>query len=434
MEPRRWLLFSLWLDLVHTGYSMSIRHSGRCTSLLLIQCLFLLSCGSEDNASETEQQDPLPVNVSVYGQSGNQLSRKLLERSLELGTSFLLQNQKEQGNFQYEYNFVKRRYNTRDSQVRQAGALWGLSLIHQNKPSEATSDALVKGFEFFLEHSRETREGALYIVYPGEGAGRSGTVALMALALIDFLRSDDSIAEHPEYEAALVKCLDFLISLRQANGHFSKSYDYETGWGDGSPSPYFDGEILLALVKARNYLGFRQWDELLLESAEAMYLSHVDLARSRDPDSNTTKGFYQWGSMAYFEIYKSDLPADKEKYAEWVIDLAYWMINEHRTLKRRRNTAYAYEGMICAWELARLTGNAEALRMIGDVINDGLYKLTSWQVGSPNQNAFLLKNRTNDPRAIGGVMNHRREAPLRIDVCQHQMHAVILAARYVYQE
>ena len=264
----------------------------RCTSLLLMYSMFLLSCSSGNSASEDEKQDPITVDVSLYGQSGNQLDRDLLEHSLELGTSFLLQNQKAEGNFQYEYNFVKRRYDPRDSQVRQAGALWGLSLIHQNKPREATSDALVKGFEFFFEHSKETSKGALYIVYPGDRTGRTGTVALMALALIDFLRSDDSIAEHPEYKAALVKYLDFLISLRLDNGHFSKSYDYQTGWGEAGPSPYFDGEILLALAKAQNYLDFWQWDELLLESAEEMYLSHVDLARSsRDPDSNTTKGF-----------------------------------------------------------------------------------------------------------------------------------------------
>ena len=131
--------------------------------------------------------------------------------------------------------------------------------------------------------------------------------------------------------------------------------------------------------------------------------------------------------------FRTKLDNQLEKYAEWVIDLAYWMIDVHRTLMRRRNTAYAYEGMICAWERARLTGNTEALQKIGDVINDGLYKLTSWQVGSPNQNAFLLRNRSNDPKAIGGVMNHRKEAPLRIDVCQHQMHAVILATRFLYQ-
>ena len=413
---------------------MSIRGCPtRRTALFLIYSLFLLSCGAGDSVPQGKKPDPIIPDVSLYGKSGNRIARDLLARSLELGTSFLLHNQKESGNFQYEYNFVKRRYNPSDSQVRQTGALWELSLLHQNRLSEATSDALVKGFEFFIEHSKETSEGSLYIVYPRDRVGRTGTVALMALALIDFLRSEDSFEEYLEYEAALVKYLDFLMSLRLSNGQFYKSYEYESGTGGGNPSPYFDGEILLALVKARNHLDLRQWDGLLLESAEQMHRVHVDQARRQDPDSNATKGFYQWGSMAYFEIYQSDLPAKKEEYADWIIDLVYWMIDEHRTLTRRRNTAYAYEGLICAWELARLTGNAEALQKIGDVINDVLYKLTSWQVGSPNQNASLLGNCSNDPKAIGGVMNHRKEAPLRIDVCQHQMHAVILAMRNVYK-
>ena len=83
--------------------------------------LLWLSCGSE-----VKEPEPIAADVSLYGQGENQLSRDLLERSLELGTSFLLHNQKEQGNFQYEYDFVKRRYNPNDSQVRQAGALWVL--------------------------------------------------------------------------------------------------------------------------------------------------------------------------------------------------------------------------------------------------------------------------------------------------------------------
>jgi len=31
-------------------------------------------------------------------------------------------------------------------------------------------------------------------------------------------------------------------------------------------------------------------------------------------------------------------------------------------------------------------------------------------------------------------MNHQAEAPLRIDVAQHQMHAVLLALRHVYTQ
>lgn len=37
-----------------------------------------------------------------------------------------------------------------------------------------------------------------------------------------------------------------------------------------------------------------------------------------------------------------------------------------------------------------------------------------------------------DKFASGGIMNHLREPGLRIDVAQHQMHAVVLAKKYIY--
>jgi hypothetical protein len=55
-------------------------------------------------------------------------------------------------------------------------------------------------------------------------------------------------------------------------------------------------------------------------------------------------------------------------------------------------------------------------------------------VGGPlaAENPYLAAHPTDDPLAVGGVMNAASEPPLRIDVAQHQMHAVILALQHVY--
>jgi hypothetical protein len=158
-----------------------------------------------------------------------------------------------------------------------------------------------------------------------------------------------------------------------------------------------------------------------------MYQFYIVKALQLDPDSDTTKGFYQWSSMSFFEIYMAGWD---DRWAQRTIQLAYWMIDVHKTLKRRRNTGYAYEGLISAWQLARESNDSAALLKIGQVIALGLPKLTSWQVGGPNPNAFLRDNPTDDPKAIGGIMNSCDEPTLRVDVVQHQMHAVILAQRY----
>ncbi len=79
-----------------------------------------------------------------------------------------------------------------------------------------------------------------------------------------------------------------------------------------------------------------------------------------------------------------------------------------------------------------IDGDEDHIEKFATVIDEGLYKLTTWQVGGPIPNSFLQNHTTSDKLAVGGIMNHKEESYLRIDVTQHQMHAVILAKKYVY--
>lgn len=360
------------------------------------------------------------------------LTRDILDRSLELGRKFLLVNQRPEGNFTYEYDFVQRTLPPNDNSVRQAGALWGLGLINQDAPSVETVDAIVKGLAYFDRLSKETPDGRRYVVDPGGQTGATGEIALVALAIVEFLRSDQHPELHAGYKTELDHYLRFLLSLRMPNGQFHESFAVADGHGIGSSSPYSDGEVLLALVKATKYLAYPAVRSDLLESAESMYVNNVVEALKANPDSDTTKGFYQWGSMSFYEIYTAGWPG-AEPYARRTIEMAHWMIDVHRVQARTRNTGYAFEGLASAWELARLTGDRAAMDKFGRAVNAGLYNLTSWQVGGPLENPFLVRHRTDDMLALGGVMNGQDDPVLRIDVTQHQMHAVILARRFIYR-
>ena len=357
-----------------------------------------------------------------------QLNQAILDQSINLAENYLLTSQKEDGNFVYEYNFLTHQSSTEDNQVRQAGALWGLALIHKEHPSSQTLLALEKGLRFFKTHSHLIRN-ARYIVYPGEKSGSLGTVALVTLALIDFIPTvkDKKIKE--QYKDDLNQYLSFLLLARQKNGQFYSLYDLKTGRSFGDPSPYSDGEALLALVKAVKYLGFIKWKSVALESASTMYQVHVLEELKKDADSPITKGFYQWGSMSFFEIYGARWK-NYQRFGRYVIDLADWMIDVHQPLKRPRNTAYAYEGLCCALKIALLKKNEKATQKIVNVIDQGLFKLISWQKGSFLEVEFL--KRVSDRKALGAVMNGEQDPVLRIDVTQHQLHAMILARRYVY--
>jgi len=374
--------------------------------------------------------------LRVFGTCPKHLTRDVLDRSLELGTQFLLHNQKPEGNFKYKYDWVHRKqYTNEDSVVRQTGAMWGLALIYNDQPQPQVGVAVEKAMAFFERHSKTTADGNRYIVYPGRKIGSTGAIALCASTYVDYLRA----AEHdlPEekiirYRKHLDEFIKFLVSALNEDNLWYEFYKISDGKPYGDHTPYFDGESLLALVKAAKYMGRSDLKEVILDAADAGYRHNIVEALEKDPDSSTTKGYYQWSSMAFFELATSGWP-DTEKYGDYVLDLADWMIDVHKTLWRTRNTGYAYEGIIHAYELAVQRQDTKHAKKYAGVIDIGLEKLTSWQVGSPLANRFIRRYPTDDPMAIGGVQNHRRRAALRIDVTQHQMHAVILARRYVYK-
>jgi len=369
------------------------------------------------------------------GHCSIRLNRSILDRSLKVGTQFLLNHQKPEGHFTYQYDWMDKTYAQGDSQVRQAGVMWGLALIYQDEPNPKVKAAVEKAMDFFALHSKVTADGRRYVVYPGDNTGSTGTVALCALAHIEYLRTPSTDASQEKlqnYRQHLNEYLEFLVGARAQTGLWHRFYDISDGRPFGSSTPYYDGESLLALVKAAKYMGREDLQPIIIDAAEAGHQHNILEALQKDRDSPVTKGYYQWSSMAFFELATTKWP-DTKKYGSYVIELADWMIHDHKTLERRRNTGYAYEGIIHAYQLAVKQVDIKHVKKFTCVIDVGLEKLTSWQVGGPLANRFIRRQATTDRLAIGGVQNHRRESPLRLDVTQHQMHAVILARRYVYK-
>ena len=363
-----------------------------------------------------------------------QLNCSILQDSLELGSQFLVNNQRQPGNFNYEYDFVRETQSTNDNEVRQAGALWGTSLLYQELHSSTLQDTFLKGIDFFKSCTIQDDTSLQWIAYPDDNEyGSTGTIALVCLSLIDFLRSSPEINSTVQVslQQDFEKYLTFLLSLRMENGLFHQYYYLSNGTGYGPSSPYADGEALLTLCKAYNYQDQTHLKNSIIETAYRTYQNHIIDALEIDNDSSITKGFFQWGIMSYYEMLQTDWE-NIDNYSTVIISLADWMIDVHRTLERTRNTAYAYEGIIHAYIIAKEQQDNYHMNKFKNVIDVGLYKLTSWQVNGPIPNEYLKNHTTSDPLAIGGVMNHKEEPFLRIDVTQHQMHAVILALNHVY--
>jgi hypothetical protein len=358
------------------------------------------------------------------------LTRDILDRSLALGRQFLLTSQLPSGLFRYHVNFLTGEVLPEQSPIRQAGALWGIALIHQDQPSAETRTAVLRGLAFFSDHSQLTPDGRRFVRFPGDGDGDSGAVALVALSLIDFLRAEPA-DQHTLPRKQIDEYLLFLLSLERPDHRFYRKYLLSTGEGWGQASPYFDGEILLACVKAARLLQREDLQPRILRAADASYAACASQAVQRHRDDPDTKGYFQWACLAFAELHASHWPRT-EPYAQRAIDLAHWMIDVHKPLERPGNTAYAYEGIITAYSLARDIGDVRAQEKFGRVIDEGLSKLITWQVGGTYANAYLRDNPHFDPPCLGGVLGAANKPWLRIDTTQHQMHAVILARRYLW--
>ena len=370
------------------------------------------------------------------------LTPEILNESLSLGSSFLVNNQKSAGNFNYEYDFVTKTFPPGDNQVRQAGALWGVSLIFAYSQDPEIKKALDKSLKFFFKYTREGNvPGSKAIFYNDERKCKTGTVALVALGIIEYLRAEKEgrVDLEDSYRQLLEDNLrgyiQHLLSIQLKNAHFADSYTSNDKRKSISSNynPYADGEVLLALIKAAKYLDYKGLKTVFQDSAFLIAKDYTMDQWPRDPDSNLTKGFYQWSSMAFWEYYDAGWE-DSEYYGDYVVNMAWWMIYTHRTLQRTRNTAYAYEGIVYAYQIANARKYGTAVNTLSFTIDKGLSKLTSWQVGGPleSKNKFLSSFDQFPGVAIGGIMNHRKEPLLRIDVTQHQMHAVILALKYSY--
>ncbi len=349
-----------------------------------------------------------------------------MDEAIRLGGQFLIANQRPAGDFRYDVHLKTGERSGEQGEVRQAGVLWGLALTHRHRPSDETRAAVRRGIDFFKANSRVDETGQMrWIRYRQSFQGSTGTVALTALALIDWLQAEPKATV--EDQRMLRQLVRFLRSLERHDGRFYQHYDVHTGEGWDPPSPYFDGESLLALVRAARLLGATdQQKQQLVKSAHTMYQKYGIDARKQVDDSPLTKGFYQWGVMSYYQLVSTGWEGT-EDLADHAIDLSVWMVDVHRVTERKANTGYALEGLVLAAELARRGERGAEAQKFADAIAAGIKRHAGWQIGGPMMHPSVEKLGPFDQRAAGGVLNSLGNPYLRMDTAQHQNHAFILA-------
>jgi len=383
-----------------------------------------------------------------------------LQLGLSLGSQFLVRSQQAAGNFHYEYNWLSQAEVDDDSAVRQAGTLWVLTLLHVDQPKSERTPAIRKAFQYFDKHSAEFSGGLRKVIYPGQKSQNLGAVALLALAHIEVLRRPEvleSAKEKQLLETHLAGYLKTILAARTHKNNFHKNYDNTTGKHFGPPWAFYDGQSLLALVKAAKYLGHDHLWPHIKASADAGWRQNVLLSLEANKKGRHSKKevrkrlgrYYQWGSMSWYELLGTK-DADFTKYSDRMLRCAHWALGRSKRASkgqasRRKHPdaakGFAFEGLIPAFVTAVQQGDQHLTQELGCAIRKGVENLHSRQVGHTKASALaeLFKKPgdvelCDDPRAQGGVQSLQSSPTLRIDTTQHQLHALLMARRLLQRQ
>ncbi|MCB9689543.1 MAG: hypothetical protein H6735_31185 [Alphaproteobacteria bacterium] len=359
-----------------------------------------------------------------YGDCGPRLTPEHVKAGIDLCAAYMVAAQRPGGDFVYEVDWRTGKETVDSaSTVRQAGTSWGMAEHAARTGDEVARRATDRALGYWLEVTQDVADGVIYRP-PRTNRGALGTVVLVALALAERLKSPEGLepAQVERMRTTLEGNLAFVRACRLPEGGFVEGHDPTTGERKGGPSPYADGEALLLWATLAVRDGRSDLLQEALAWAEQDHERNVRQALRADGDSATTKGYYQWGSMSWARLIEGGHDADR--WGRRLLDLAVWMIDVHGTLYRTRNTAYAYEGLLSAYAEARRVGDDGLARRLACVSHQGLRKLCSWQLGHPLAEGDLA---TPHAKYRGGVQNHAVESTLRIDVTQHQLHALTFA-------
>lgn len=367
------------------------------------------------------------------------LTRTALVHSLEAARAYYLNQQKSDGSFIYGKDMASDEVYEDDNQVRQAGALWGLASLNRDRGNEPTRRGVVLGLDFFARCMTVLPTGESTVVYPGEENIKTGTVALYCLSLIEFLRGQEASLPKElkdRYRTYLDLNITYLQSMEMPDGSWARSYDAPSGFRETVASPYYDGETLLAYCKAARYLGRTDLAPRIEFALPRLIAKYTVVCWRPGGDTNLTKGFYQWGCMASAEYMEAGWTTHAELAADAALAMSWWLLYDNQLEYRQGNTAYAVEGLVGAWRAARVRGDKESMTVLRETSERIINQLITLQYGGPYKdfNPLLKSLPRVKPESFGGISASRDSAVVRIDVHQHQTHAMLMILNSFFAE
>jgi AMMECR1 domain-containing protein len=351
---------------------------------------------------------------------------ELLERAWLAGRNLAMHTDQE-GKLGYHYRPTANKFTKDYNIVRHAGSVWGLFTAYKATGDKELLEAGRRALAYLEPNIAVPPENEKIALLMERGRSYLGSNALTTLSLIEIPQE----LLTPEWKEKREKLGKSLIAFQADNGLFYGD------WGQvlkGGPPPipqprYYPGEAFLALVSLYEADGQKIWLEAAKKCAETQ-MREWDKKPTQQPDA--------WVVQAMSKLYRHHqdkrLPEYVFKMVAWhfehqwgmpekdkkVVYEDYFGGADNSTPPRSTPTSARTEANVEAWHLAKLVGNEEMAKKLGDCILAAFWHNFVDQF-MPLTTYFLQEPQ----KAIGGIRGSLITDDIRIDYNQHFLSSAI---------
>lgn len=344
-----------------------------------------------------------------------------LDHSLDLAVNWLLDNLDDDGQFVYAYSPSSGEYSTNNNMIRQLMGSRLLAELSQDDP--ILRDLHRRNLDYIFSHWYLEEGDQGYIYYGGKSKLGAMAMALRTLVYSPFFE---------EYSDEAEKLANTILALQNPDGSLEPwsiepSYAYDKDY----LLTFYSGEAILSLVEY--YLGTN--DTVYLDAAVKSQDYYID-----EYVTHLTENYYPayvpWHTQSLNALFK--ITGDEE-YANAVFvlnDELFKIQNqdgepyddmlgrfydpshpEYGTPHSSSDAVYT-EGLVYAYELAKLVGDREHEEEYKRAIILGVYNLVHLQFRGSNM--YYLEH---PERVVGAMRYNVQDNRIRIDTTQHVIDA-----------
>jgi hypothetical protein len=354
------------------------------------------------SAPATVQENQVPQSTTPEQEIETPKTGKYLE-SIEIGGEWFLNNQDEDFIF-YQYNPYDKIHPDKHQSMREMGALWSITVLHNFLDDERYLTLAEKGFSHFEKTFEYDEENDFYYVNITPEKIKLGYNAFMILALLEL--------EHPEKEKYLEKFADGIIYQQNEDGGLRTFFYSDRSTG----VDYYPGEALVSLMALYEYTK----DEKYLETVQKAFPYYVGYFQK-----NANTAFVPWQSRAYAMLYQQ---TGNREVADFLFEMNDYMLEQNDpqdkcsnfTFPRGGTTSVFMEGVNKAYDVAKEVGDKERMDCYANYIREGADYMLKLQITEEE-----IQNEDLEIEALGGFLGSPTSKSHRVDRNQHATMALM---------